>query len=109
MNDRAISCADGENPLNRDFSILSRAKAFLRVLWAVARVPLVFILVAAKPVVDMICSALALGGILMACFFKAYGAPVAFPFFTMLAVCACIGLVPLILGGLIRLLALPEA
>jgi hypothetical protein len=108
MNDRAISCADGEKPLNRALSRFSGAKAFFRILWAVARVPLVFLLVASKPVVDMICSALALSGILMASFFKVYGAPVAFPFLKMLVVCACIGLVPLILGGLIRLLALPE-
>jgi hypothetical protein len=69
------------------------------------RLPVVFLLAVLEPVVDIVFGSLALLGDLMALFFKAYGIPVGFPFFKMIAVSVCFGLTPCAYRALLWLFA----
>jgi peptidoglycan/LPS O-acetylase OafA/YrhL len=63
-----------------------------RLLWHAIRLPVLVFLVILEPVVRLVLGALALLGVLVALFFKAYGVP-HFPFLLMLGVSVGLGLI----------------
>jgi len=76
----------------------------LWLLWRVLRLPLSVFLVILEPVVRFVLGALALLGVLVALFFKAYGVP-HFPFALMLGVSVGLGLMLVGYHALLRLFA----
>jgi peptidoglycan/LPS O-acetylase OafA/YrhL len=66
-------------------------RGMLRLLWHALRLPVLMFLVILEPVVRFVLGALALLGVLVALFFKAYGVP-HFPFVLMLGVSVGLGL-----------------
>lgn len=80
---------------------LIRSAAWL--LWHALRLPLLVFLVILEPVVRFVLGALALLGVLVALFFKAYGVP-HFPFVLMLSLSVGLGLMLAGYHAVLRLL-----
>lgn len=76
--------------------------ATLRLLWHTLRLPVFMFLAILEPVVRVILGALALLGVLIALFFKLYGAP-HFPFVPMLGISMGLGLLLAGYRALLRL------
>ncbi len=74
-----------------------------RLLWHALRLPVLVFLVILEPVVRFVLGALALLGVLVALFFKAYGVP-HFPFALMLGVSVGLGLMLAGYQAMLRLL-----
>jgi len=74
-----------------------------RLLWHVLRLPVLMFLVILEPVVRFVLGGLALLGVLVALFFKAYGVP-HFPFALMLGVSVGLGLILAGYHAVLRLL-----
>jgi hypothetical protein len=75
-----------------------------RLLWHALRLPLLVFLVILEPVVRFVLGALALLGVLVALFFKAYGVP-HFPFALMLGASVGLGLMLVGYYALLRFFA----
>jgi hypothetical protein len=77
----------------------------LRPLWSLVRVPVLGVLLLLAPVVDTVCGALLLLGLLVSIEFKVSGAGAGFPFWSMIALSLGFSLFVILYHALIGMLS----
>ena len=80
------------------------SRRVLQILWQALRLPVLVFLAILQPVVRLVLGAFALLGVLMAFFFKLYGAP-HFPFWLMIGMSVGLGMGLMGYNALLRILA----
>lgn len=77
----------------------------LRLLWNLARLPLLGVLLLLAPAVEFVCGALLLAGLLVSIAFKISGAGTAFPFWSMIAASLGFGIFVILYHSIIGMLS----
>ena len=86
-------------------SLRSKFSSSLRLLWTLARLPLLGLLLLLAPIVEWICGALLLGGLLVSFAFKISGAGGVFPLWPMIAASLGFGVFVILYHALIGVLS----